>query len=205
MNSTSSDQLSTLTSTLNLLLSKIGLMIECAQQKTHAVNVYNSSCHHNIPRADKGCQTSSFTASPSPEQELSAAKSKGASASNTPVYTVVNESFEAILTCTMCEETFESNTELDNHIESSHSGVKCDFCEQTFSCNLKLQKHKNEKHPAAYIQCKHCMLRFQDSRQLEHHVHTQHKSHTDPASTDSLIKSTEASKNISMISQSSSL
>ena len=73
------------------------------------------------------------------------------------------EGHQVVSVCTTCKATFESDAQLDSHMDAAHSNYKCDFCERNFLSEALLTKHKNERHPAAYIQCKDCMLRVKAS------------------------------------------
>ena len=90
---------------------------------------------------------------------------------------------EIILTCTACHKTFQSSQQLDSHMESHHSSQptestphNCDFCCDTLPSTRALQTHISTKHPADYLSCNYCKLRFQTQEQLSKHLATQHAS-----------------------------
>ena len=124
----SPDLLVRFASFLDLLLPKLTLIVELLLAKTPVVNVYNSSSNvDNIPRADKECQTGPELSTPrAPEDPFT--MEEGSTANITSPNIIEDEVLEAVLECTICKETFNSNTQLDCHIKKS-----CDFCDQSFS------------------------------------------------------------------------
>ena len=172
--SASLDPSTNLTSSLSLLLSKLTKVVDNLTPRTSSVNVYNSSCH--ISKAvmiDAACQTSSSNQDQFITTDTNTIDSDEEAETVNEVEAIVDES-EAILTCTICNKTAASSSELDNHIEDAHGSKVCDFCDQNFNSKEKLKKHQNEKHPAAYLQCPSCMLRFRTKEDLYSHVNANH-------------------------------
>ena len=96
---------------------------------------------------------------------------------------------EVILTCTICHKTYQSSTELDNHIEDTHgchpppnsptpepveSDSVCDYCSDVFPTPELLQEHLSTKHVTDYISCDSCKLRFQTKDDQTAHAQACH-------------------------------
>ena len=187
------DQLAAMIASLNKLITK--LVSEPIVQKSPSVNVYNSLCHLQKPALlNKATQTSTdLSSDPPPTSALNMEPTTVASASDTDTNNQLSQNAsidEIVLACTICDRVLETSDQLDHHMEAMHGnspllGIipenrsddkdrKCDHCDEVFSTSDLLQTHKSEKHPADFLQCSKCMLRFQDSTQLREHTVTLH-------------------------------
>ena len=129
--STNTDQITSLLTSVNLMLTKLAGIPDNLTQKTQSVNVYNNTCHHQTPAlADKGCQTPpDLVGSPSSLQtDLNNATAiEDIQADTTRSIPDVGEPSkdsgdapEDILICTVCNNKLESTDQLESHLESAH-------------------------------------------------------------------------------------
>ena len=74
--------------------------------------------------------------------------------------------------CPMCEVLFADKNILANHINTKHSiyQVKCHMCEDTFDENYKLEEHVIEMHKdSKKFECEVCGKNFVSNWRLEKH------------------------------------
>ena len=96
---------------------------------------------------------------------------------------------EIILSCTICNNKFQSSTQLHNHLETDHSrdssisgshltdsSQDCGTCGDKFPTEERLNLHRSSKHVQDYFNCHSCMFRFQNQQQLNNHVRECHSS-----------------------------
>ena len=201
------DQLATILSTLNLLITKLSAVADHQASKSSAVNVYNSQCRHHKPDmvAQSSQTTECFTTNPAHTAAMVMNTGSNYSIEPGPVITEA----ENVLTCTLCGHTMESNEELEAHIESTHgrdktSAYKCDNCNRAFSSQKHLDLHISEKHKVDYIQCCYCKLRVQNRSQLDQHMKESHVMSIETSAPSSTATSAEPSSMLESSSQRSS-
>ena len=164
------DQLTSLCTSLNLLLTKMISTSEHLSPKTQAVNVYNTTCHQQREpvMTDKASQTSEPIPTP-PANVLNGNEPREDSSiiiSDTLAEVDASADSETILTCTLCHRSLESSSLLDDHLESIHdckpsSSEKektekkhdkiCLYCNNVFESNELLAEHVSQNHSAASI------------------------------------------------------
>ena len=171
-----SEQHNKLLTSLSLLLAKLNTISDNLNVKSQEVNVYNSTCHLQKPHiADKTTQTHPNI--PKLSEVL-----------NQEIQTEPENltETEIILTCTHCLKTFQTNGQLDDHMERSHENnttkskdqqnlLCCDFCDLTFSTTSYLQAHISTNHATDYFSCDSCKLRFQAKQDLDKHKAASHQ------------------------------
>ena len=62
--------------------------------------------------------------------------------------------------CGKCDQSFESQRDVNNHFKSTHPPVKCDFCDRSFACPASMLKHRYS-HYETMIECNTCGKGFQ--------------------------------------------
>ena len=90
-----------------------------------------------------------------------------------------NEELDSILTCTICGNRFETNIQLDRHLESTHNQNceihKCDYCESVFKSERELSEHIEQCHEAISPHiCEVCGVAFEAKEHLIEHTETCH-------------------------------
>ena len=189
--SQNSDQMSNLIQNLNLLLTRLSGISECFsnQTKTPAVNVYTFPCcpPHKNPVSDSATQTTK-DGDHVPLSKRTAPLAEDCSHGEAPQDLSTHS--EEILTCTVCNGTHQSSTQLDEHMEFAHdchlhppagrpesevNGESCDYCSNVFPTQELLQVHISINHATDYIHCNSCMLRFQTKQKQEEHAQACHR------------------------------
>ena len=72
-------------------------------------------------------------------------------------------------TCVGCNESFNSQRELNDHFRNTHPPVKCDLCLEYFDTLATMLQHKY-KHYEFMFECKVCDHGFQFLSQLREHM-----------------------------------
>ena len=73
------------------------------------------------------------------------------------------DTMEVILTCTICQNTFQHSHQLEENMEALHDSkcstpYTCNFCDEGFSSTNTLKTHLATIHPSGYLPCSKCML-----------------------------------------------
>ena len=157
---TSSDSLSRLNDSLNLLMTKLALLTDQSSAHNQSVNVYNNACHLQKPEiVNKTTQT---------VESMDAYDKSGDKQ---------NDFVEDVLKCTICNKTFETSTHLEDHIETAHSQLSllsCCSCDARFSSTKQLEEHISQRHVPLSLPCPDCAMKFKNTLQLSDHVNTHH-------------------------------
>ena len=84
------------------------------------------------------------------------------------------------ITCEKCEQSFQTKTELKNHIYDVHVDKSviavsqdCDRCEFRANCTNEMKTHKDTKH-IMVMQCDKCELIFRFKTKLIAHKNDVH-------------------------------
>ena len=175
--SPATEEFSHLKAVIDMIMTKLSSISDNFSVRPPVVNVYNSTCHSSKPlMTSTSTQTLANTVPTIPTDTFT---------TDTLLDDEMDEAgaTEAILTCTICHNTFQSNQQLDSHMENHHdskpsesSVYNCDFCSDKFTNGRALETHISTKHPADYLSCNNCKLRFQTKQQLSKHLETQHAS-----------------------------
>ena len=70
--------------------------------------------------------------------------------------------------CGKCDQSFESQRDVNNHFKNTHPPVKCDFCDRSFACPASMLKHRYS-HYETMMECDICGKGFQFQSQLSEH------------------------------------
>ena len=70
--------------------------------------------------------------------------------------------------CGKCDQSFESQHDVNTHFKETHPPVKCDFCDHSFACPASMLKHRYS-HYETMIECDTCGKGFQFQSQLTEH------------------------------------
>ena len=204
---------------MNLLHTKLNLITENGLTKTQSVNVYNTPCHQQKrPSSNQSTQTTPVSL-PTVFSHTKEDWSKDGDGTE--------DSVEVVLTCTLCNNSFQSSRQLDDHFQRSHSNDcsaqakvnnnivstgftshnttdsshSCEFCAQIFTTKQALQAHVNTKHPAEYLPCNNCKLRFRTRTQLDTHTPAHHQSSSASASSMTSTITSSVSGSTSTVSE----
>ena len=171
---------------INLVIAKLNSISDKLCSKSNTVNVYNSSCpHQKLQTSDKSVQT---CLAPNPTSGPTNAVMELSTTDKDDSILVTSEEppdTEIILTCTLCQESFQSSSDLDSHMDRIHGNdcststsrghrqpnpVTCELCSNTFLTKKSLNLHISKSHAADYFSCQSCKLRFQGKPQLDTHI-----------------------------------
>ena len=70
--------------------------------------------------------------------------------------------------CVKCDNSFNSQREVNAHFKSTHPPVKCDYCDHFFNCPASMLKHRYS-HYETMVECETCGKGFQFQSQLTEH------------------------------------
>ena len=70
--------------------------------------------------------------------------------------------------CGKCDQSFESQHDVNVHFKETHPPVKCDYCDRSFACPASLLKHRYSHHETM-IERDTCGKGFQFQSQLTEH------------------------------------
>ena len=179
------EQLKKITESLHVQMAKFSALPDLLG-KTQTVNVYNN--HQKPLTNEKVSQT------PPVLPDYKPAKHNTGNVTDDPLTDngmaglgsdsdQLNSNLETILTCTLCNITLQSDSELNLHLETRHksmSEINCEFCSETFPSTQKYEQHISSKHVTEYLGCKMCKLRFSSRSKLNEHLQASHISSTQP-------------------------
>ena len=150
--SVTSEQISSLISSLNQLADKLSALPDLLA-KSHTVNVFNNTKKPAF--FEKATQTTCILPSSSDASAVAAVvPTEDATMESDTVSSPQNH--EDILTCTLCNETLPSSTQLNYHLETDHDVTKkrnlnqtetnCLFCGDFFPTKEDLGQHVSSTH-----------------------------------------------------------
>ena len=180
------EQLKKITESLHVQMDKFSTLPDLLG-KTQTVNVYNN--HQKPHTTEKMSQTPPVLPDYAAPSELNTGNATDDPLTDNDMAGLgfdsdqLNSNLETILTCTLCNITLQSDSELNLHLETRHksmSKINCEFCSETFPSTQKCEQHISSKHVTEYLGCKMCKLRFYSQSKLNEHLQASHMSSTQP-------------------------
>ena len=103
-----------------------------------------------------------------------------------PVLEPMEEGTEAVLMCTTCGKTFQTDKQLDEHIEGTHGQTNvicntahgCDKCPIRFKTLGELKEHLETTHVQNLLNCASCDYKCKTQSHLNYHMVSCHDSIT---------------------------